>query len=417
MIKRELTNIFKSFFILLIILFIYNCDYKEKSTYYKKKFITDSEIVSIDSINNDTKIMSLSYKYFDYYSIKLFDINKDKNIWELEVKTDKEDSKYVSDIEYIPSINKDKLIFLYKNQTYRIISSDNNSIQLWDINNHKNIWELKNSSKLVYDIEVISSNGSNRLLSLCKDKDEDKIAKIKILDIESKRIIKEIDINSLKIKGEYPFLIEACYNKNKTLMAIKGYNGEIILFDLTTFKEIKKKKIHDDNSFDIRFSSDDKYIYSFNNSEVKGWDININKIETIYKWEKNFLLGMDISSNNKYIGLSVSTVNEDYTMTESPELSELLIIDLNNKNKIRQLQGHKYPVKSLEFSPNGEIIASGEYVSGTIHLWDVESGKEIIAFHEHSYTVTDIKFTPDGKYLIAAGSRNKIIVWDVSSFH
>ena len=69
--------------------------------------------------------------------------------------------------------------------------------------------------------------------------------------------------------------------------------------------------------------------------------------------------------------------------------------------------------ESLAFSPNGNCIASGSN-DGTIRLWDVETGAEIMKLKGHNLWILSLAFSPDGKRLIST-SRDRILkLWDIS---
>jgi hypothetical protein len=53
---------------------------------------------------------------------------------------------------------------------------------------------------------------------------------------------------------------------------------------------------------------------------------------------------------------------------------------IREKNR---LEGHKSPVYSINFSPDGERLASGDY-KGIIKLWNVKEGKEISTLKGHA---------------------------------
>ena len=86
-------------------------------------------------------------------------------------------------------------------------------------------------------------------------------------------------------------------------------------------------------------------------------------------------------------------------------------------------------VKSVSFSPDGKLIASGG--SGTwsfspdsdpaINIFDAETGREILSFaHEH-WQVRSIAFSPDGKTLASGGTKpeghgvGNLYMWDVNT--
>jgi len=68
----------------------------------------------------------------------------------------------------------------------------------------------------------------------------------------------------------------------------------------------------------------------------------------------------------------------------------------------RVLSGHRFPVYSLTFSPDGRRLASGS-LDNTARLWDVEQGREIRSFPGTSAFVS-LDFSADGQTLAMAAS-------------
>ncbi|MGO9463319.1 MAG: WD40 repeat domain-containing protein, partial [Isosphaeraceae bacterium] len=87
------------------------------------------------------------------------------------------------------------------------------------------------------------------------------------------------------------------------------------------------------------------------------------------------------------------------------------------------LQGHAHAVESLDFSPDGKLIASAGGV--TVRIWDVASGKISGAPIHHSPEVLCVRFSPDGKLLaISDGDSGRlhseslaaeIVIFDVAA--
>ena len=82
---------------------------------------------------------------------------------------------------------------------------------------------------------------------------------------------------------------------------------------------------------------------------------------------------------------------------------------VSSGERIKTLLGHKNPVLSVVFSPNGEYLASGSW-GKTIGVW---SGERIKNFKGHLSYVFSVAFSPNGEYL-ASGS-DIIGVWRISS--
>jgi WD40 repeat protein len=81
--------------------------------------------------------------------------------------------------------------------------------------------------------------------------------------------------------------------------------------------------------------------------------------------------------------------------------------------ELQTLQGHLFGVRSLVFSPNSQVIASGS-IDQTTKLWDVGTGAALRSF-EHSDWVESINFSPDGLTL-ASGSYDKTMkLWNADT--
>ena len=55
----------------------------------------------------------------------------------------------------------------------------------------------------------------------------------------------------------------------------------------------------------------------------------------------------------------------------------------------------------MAFSPDGMRIVSASW-DGTVKVWDVSSGKEILTLKGHTSGVNGVAFSPDGKQIASA---------------
>ena len=85
--------------------------------------------------------------------------------------------------------------------------------------------------------------------------------------------------------------------------------------------------------------------------------------------------------------------------------------DLQNETMI-PLSGHTAGIFSIAFSPDGNLIASGEW---TVRLWDIRTQQNIATFKPVARGVVSavqgMAFSPDGQ-LLAIGAHD-VILWDV----
>jgi WD40 repeat protein len=72
------------------------------------------------------------------------------------------------------------------------------------------------------------------------------------------------------------------------------------------------------------------------------------------------------------------------------------------------------PSSKVTFSPDGKkLVHAG--LDRLIHVWDVETGKELAALKGHSGAVNTVAFAPNGKQLASASNDTTALLWDVSA--
>jgi WD40 repeat protein/serine/threonine protein kinase len=83
------------------------------------------------------------------------------------------------------------------------------------------------------------------------------------------------------------------------------------------------------------------------------------------------------------------------------------------------LAGHRGPVRTLAFAPDGRTLASGGQ-DNAIHLWDVAAGgaagSAIKTLRGHASHVQSVGFAPDGDTLLSAGRDHQIKLWTPATY-
>ena len=78
------------------------------------------------------------------------------------------------------------------------------------------------------------------------------------------------------------------------------------------------------------------------------------------------------------------------------------------------LRGHTGAVTSIDFSPDGNFIASASNDS-SVKIWEVQSGQICHTLHGHNGSVNAVSFSPGGSLLASASSDKTIKIWEMPS--
>ncbi|KAI8339023.1 WD40-repeat-containing domain protein [Chlamydoabsidia padenii] len=79
------------------------------------------------------------------------------------------------------------------------------------------------------------------------------------------------------------------------------------------------------------------------------------------------------------------------------------------------LKGHTGAVYCVEFSPNGELLATGSF-DKTVRLWEFkESQKEVMCLKAHTLNVSDLAWTTDSNTLLSGSYDETCKTWDLQT--
>lgn len=130
--------------------------------------------------------------------------------------------------------------------------------------------------------------------------------------------------------------------------------------------------------------------------------------------------------NTKMTGLNNSTFSQRFVSGVALLVATLGLIPSSAQSPVPRLTerkadnpslpqttGYPYSVKSVAFSPNGRLLATGSVV--TIKLWEVETGAEVHTLRGHTDWVWGVAFSPDGRLLASASLDHTAKIWEIET--
>jgi WD40 repeat protein len=137
-----------------------------------------------------------------------------------------------------------------------------------------------------------------------------------------------------------------------------------------------------------------------------------NVLAVLSRWEPSSRKGEELT-NAVFSNDTLATVTRGYLSADIIKLW-----DASTGKYLRTLPAVNQ--NAIIFSPDGKLLASyrrslGAWQSGTIKLWNVETGQEVQSLDGSASGTTALAFSSDSKSLASGGIAGDILFWDVAS--
>ncbi len=155
-------------------------------------------------------------------------------------------------------------------------------------------------------------------------------------------------------------------------------------------------------SWGLAFTSDGERIITGEGRPCCGGSIYTTQIEGFTSPEllRGNMTVRDIDLSPDETSLAVAFASSATFWTINAETGHLL----------QQFEGHSYRVNSVDFSPGGELLASGSR-DQSVRLWDAAEGTLLTSLKDHAGEVTSVAFSPDGSLIASSSDDDTVILW------
>jgi WD40 repeat protein len=301
------------------------------------------------------------------------------------------------------------------------------AIRIWDIINSRLLKNFLGHTNWVWSV-AFSPDGQI-IASGCDD------PMVRLWDVSTGQCLKTLSghINSLR---------SVTFSPDGQLLASGSTDQTVRLWDVGTGQCLKILQGHTDWIWSVAFSPDGQILVSGSEDKtVKLWNVRTGQcLQTLSGYSNRvssvafapqcnvFPLGM--LSSNAQNSISIDKVSE------CPQLSQGKKLGANQDNRLLasgsddrmvriwdissgyhiDLPGHTDVVRSVAFSPDNRILASGSgNTERTIRLWDVRTGKCLNTLRGHSNGIWAVAFNPQGNILASGSDDLTVRLWDVKT--
>jgi WD40 repeat protein len=321
-------------------------------------------------------------------------------------KLTKEEIEYFSEVDdkvnkefhfkpYIEKFSNNTVNFVVTPNCKNLITSDLNTIKLWDIKTGKYLKTIKNysngSGRVIY--MKINLGGDKLALGTSIGSWNDEYNEIQLWDIQTSKSLKEEEIDS-------GTLIKSLIINARGDKIIYGDNhDDIKLWDIC-LDNFEYFRGHESSVISLVMTPDEEILASGSYCEIKIWDMITTQCLNTFKGHDSWIYTLAITSDGKKL-ISGSDDNS------------IKIWNIRSGLCIKTLIGHNCAVKTLLVTPNGKNIISGSD-DKTIKIWDIQTGQCLKTIE--NYAANGLSVTPDGKYIILNSIGNDIEIWNIQTY-
>lgn len=305
-----------------------------------------------------------------------------------------------------------------------ITGSWDGTVRVWDIPAQEKVGEITGFSAYINDMDA--STGPLSLLVAAGNQ-------LRVLDPSTLAVVKAFSAQDAYINAV------AITRDGK--LAASGGSKDISLWDVASGRETARLIGHLKPVNCLEFSRDGNYLVSGSDDQaVIVWDPASGK--EVAKWTgyPSEIYSLLITPDNQYVFVGGRTeAVYIYSLETRKKVTELWLgdnsvfdmlflanghlagasykkvwtADLETGKLVQQLAGFSDSVNALAVSPDGSLLAAGDY-SGKIFLYDTATWQVVKTLDEHWGMIWSIRFSPDGKALFTSGGGDgSVIMWTV----
>ncbi len=201
-----------------------------------------------------------------------------------------------------------------------------------------------------------------------------------------------------EVPAEFPaHIFQIKFSNDGTVLAVPSSDGVIGLWDIATLNPIPGPPTSAASRHFVQFAPHgSRFIYWNEVSQALSlWDRVAGKFTFL---EQGFQDGKEFSPNGELLALAWSDVVSLY--------------DGKSHERVGELRGHEASVRSIAFSPDGRLVATGSR-DRTARLWDLKTRRQLATLGGHAGEVYNLTFSADGNRLVTISTDGVAKVWDV----
>ena len=263
------------------------------------------------------------------------------------------------------------------------------AIEIWDVQSGKKLKILHGLSGSILgfspDGTTLAIQGRNYTILLC--------------DVRTGQVLQTLE-------GHTHYILSAAFSPDANVFASGGSyeDNTLRLWDVRTGDLLHVISFDEDGVETVAFSPDGRSVFTGSwHTGIRIWDAHTGEL-------LHTLIG---GAGERFPTTSIAFSPDGSTFASGTSDQTVRVWDTQTREVLHTLTGRRFSgaVRALSFSSDGKILATGGYDS--IPLWDVRTGALLWKLEGHTGSVESVEFSADGNTLASWSTSGTVLLWDL----